>query len=171
LARALVALERITAARLAIWYVEQVDRREIIAAIDAEIERLQHARFLIVQSAAGKQSNGSGERHGRTAKVEKKRPVARDSQSIGRSHAAGPTVIQEKPQVLITRVPAKEPPKRRVAQAATKQWTALTGDVPQHPVVVAAKSRSSPAQADDNTVSPTSAFGLAITRGLSSLNA
>jgi hypothetical protein len=171
LARALTALERITAARLAIWYVEQVDRLEIIAAIDAEIERLQHARFLIVQSAAEKQSNGGSERYGQTAKVGKKRPVARDSQSIRRPHAAGTTVIQEKPQVLVTRIPPKEPPKRRVAQATTKQWTALTGDVPQRPVVVAAKSRSSPAQADDSTVSPTSAFGLAIARRLSSLRA
>jgi hypothetical protein len=39
-----------------IWYVEQMYRLEIIAEIDAEIERLQRARFLIAQSAAGKQS-------------------------------------------------------------------------------------------------------------------
>jgi hypothetical protein len=36
-----------------------VGRLEIIAAIDAEIERLRRARFLIVQSAAGKRSNGA----------------------------------------------------------------------------------------------------------------
>jgi hypothetical protein len=48
---------------LQIWYLEQVGRLEIIAAINAEIARLQRARFLIVQAAAGKQPNGSGERH------------------------------------------------------------------------------------------------------------
>lgn len=110
---ALAALKSITTARFAIWYVEQVDRLEIIAAIAAEIERLQHARFVIVQSATGKRSNGSGESHGRVAKVGKKQPVARDSQSIGWSHAMGPMVIQEKPQVLIARIPPNEPPKRR----------------------------------------------------------
>jgi hypothetical protein len=163
-------LERISAARLAIWYVEQVDRLEIIAAIDAEIERLQHARSLVVQSGVGKRSKGSPETRTRAANVGKKRPVARDQQSIGRSYAARPTVIKEKPQVLVTRVPPKEPPKRRVAQAATKQRTALTGDVPRDPVAVAAEHRGPPAEAANNrAVTPISAFGLAITRGLGSL--
>ena len=155
--------------RLAIWYVEQVDRLEIIAAIDAEIERLQHVRSMVVQSGLGKRSKGGLERRTPAAKAAKKRPVARDRQSIGRSHAARPTVIKEKPQVLITRVPPKEPPKRRVAQAATKQRSALTGDVPQDPVAVAAEHREPAAEANDRAVSPTSAFGLAITRGLGSL--
>ena len=146
-----------------------MDRLEIIAAIDAEIERLQHARSLVVQSGVGMRSKGTLERRTRAANAGKKRTVARDRQSIGRSHAARPTVIKERPQVLITRVPPKEPPKRRVAQAATKQRTALTGDVPRDPVAVAAEHREPAAEANNEAVSPTSAFGLAITRGLGSL--
>jgi hypothetical protein len=108
-------------------------------------------------------------RHGRTRKAGKKQPVARDSQLIGRSRETWPTGIQEQAAVLIKRIPSKEPPKRRHAQAPMKQWTALTSDVPQRPVVVAAKSRLAPAEAENGTASPTSAFGVTITRRLASL--
>jgi hypothetical protein len=152
-----------------IWYVEQMYRVEIIAEIDAEIERLQQARFLIAQSAIGKQSNGSRLGHGRVARAGKKPSLTQGSQGTGRSNATGPTVVQEKSPVLIIRVPPKEPRKRRVVEAATKEGTALSGQVPMHPVVVAARARSSAAEGVDRTSSPTSAFGRAITRGLASL--
>jgi hypothetical protein len=147
-----------------------VDRLEIIAAIDAEIERLEHARLLIAQSAVEKPSNISRGRRARAAKVGKKQPFSPDGRSRGKSLATMPTVIEEKPQVLVVRIPPKELPKRRVVQTAMKQRTALTGDIPQGPVAVA-KNRESAAGADTRTPSSTSAFGLAITRGLASLEA
>lgn len=144
-----------------------MDRLEIIAAIDAEIERLEHVRFLIAQSAIEKRSNISRGRRARGAKVGKKQPFSPESGSSGKSHATGPTVIEEQPRVLVVRIPPKELPKRRVVQTATKQRTALTGAVPQGPVAVA-KNREKPAGTDTRTASSMSAFGLAITRGLAS---
>jgi hypothetical protein len=147
-----------------------VDRLEIIAAIDAEIERLEHARLLIAQSAVAKPSNAIRERRARAAKVGKKQTVSPNDRSSGKSHATGPTVIEEKPQALVVRIPPKELPKRRVVQTAMKQRTALTGDIPQGPVAVA-KNRERAAGAEIRTPSSMSAFGLAITRGLASLEA
>lgn len=144
-----------------------MDRREIIAAIDVEIERLKHARLLIAQSAIEKPSNISRGRRARTAKVGKKQTFSPEARSSGKSHAAGPTVIEEKPQVLVVRIPPKELPKRRVVQTAVKQRTALMGAIPQEPVAVA-KNREKAAEADIRTPPSMSAFGLAITRGLAS---
>jgi hypothetical protein len=110
-----------------------VDRPEIIAAIDAEIARLQRARLLIIQSVVEKRSNGGDERSVRHKNAGKRKPVARERPSIGGSQAMVPTTKSEKP-VLVTRVAPKEPPKRRI-QAATKQLSALTGDVPRGPIV------------------------------------
>ena len=95
-----------------------MDRLEIIAEIDAEIERLQQARLLIAQSAVGKQLNRSRLRHARVARAGKKPSLNQVSQVAGRSHATGPTVVQEKSPVLIIRIPPKEPRKRRVVEVA-----------------------------------------------------
>jgi hypothetical protein len=146
-----------------------VTRLEIIAAIDAEIARLQRARFLIVQSAVERRSNGGDERRAQPKSAGKKQPVARDRRSTGSLHAAVPTVISEKP-VLVTRLAPKEPPKRRI-QAATKPLSALTRDVPQGPVAVPATKRETNAEAGNRTTAPTSAFGLAISRGLNAAGA
>jgi hypothetical protein len=146
-----------------------VTRLEIIAAIDAEIARLQRARLLIVQASDESRSNGGNERRARRKSAGKKQPVARDRQSIGASHAVVPTVINEKP-ILVTRLAPKEPPKRRM-QAATKHLNALTRDVPQGPVAVPATRRETRAETDNRTAAPTSAFGLAISRGLDAARA
>jgi hypothetical protein len=74
-----------------------VDQLEIIAAIDAEIERLEHARLLIAQSAVEKPSNISRRKRARTAKVGKKQTFSPDDRSSGKSYATGPTVVEEKP--------------------------------------------------------------------------
>jgi hypothetical protein len=150
--------------------LSQVDRLEIIAAIDAEIERLEHARLLIAQSGVEKPSNISRGRRTRAARAGKKQPFSPDNRSSGKSHAAGLTVIEEKPQVLVVRIPPRELPKRRVVQTAMKQRTALTGDIPKGPIAVA-KNRERAVGAEIRTHSSMSAFGLAITRGLASLEA
>jgi hypothetical protein len=144
-----------------------VDRLKIITAIDAEIERLEHARLLIAQSAVEKPSNISHGKRARAGKLGKKQHSSLDNRSNGKLHAASPTIIEVKPQVLVVRLPPKELPKRRVVQAATKQRTALTGAIPHGPVAVA-KNPEKPAGADTRTPSSTSAFGRAITRGLAS---
>jgi hypothetical protein len=149
-----------------------VDRREIIAVIDAEIERLRHARLLIVQSAGERPSNGGYKTRARPTNVGENLSSTRDRQPIKRSHVMRPILIKDEPQVVVTRIPPKEPPKRRAIRAATKptkQWTALTGDVPQGPVVVAAKNPEIAAQPDNRTPAATSAFGLAIRRSLASV--
>jgi hypothetical protein len=78
-----------------------------------------------------------------------------------------PTAKSEKP-VLVTRVAPKERPKRRI-QAATRQLSALTSDVPQGPIAMPATNREKTAEADKRTAAPTSAFGLAIARGLAAV--
>src|SRR5262245_51285458 len=126
--------------------------------IDAEIERLQEARLLIAQSAVGKRSNRSHETPHQTATAGKQF-LPRDR----RSQVRRPTPIKEEPQVLVTRIPPKESPKRRVVRAAAKQLSALTGDIPQGPVVAPANNRVMAAGADNRPAASTSAFGMAIT--------
>lgn len=155
----------------AIWYLEQVNRIEIIAAIDAEIERLQHARLLIAHSAIKKPSTDSHQKLPRVARVGQKQAPARARRSIPQPSDTAPTVIDQQPQIFITRLPPKEAPKRRMASIPTKRWTApaLTGNVPQGPVAAVSRSQEKAVGAADGTVAPTSAFGLAITRRLASI--
>jgi hypothetical protein len=152
-----------------------VTRTEIIAAIDTEIERLQRARSLIVQSAAGKRSADLKRKLSIPAKQAKGQPPVQAGKAIASLQTVQPSVARENTQMLITRLPAKQPPRRRTARVATKQGTALTGTVPQGPVAVSAKNREASPATDDKTVSgtplPSSAFGLAVARGLASLGA
>jgi hypothetical protein len=155
--------------QIAICYVEHVNRPAIIAAIDAEIERLQQARFLIAHSAVGKRSSDRKQKQSPPTRPGQEQPIARTRKAIALSRGAQPTVIREKP-VLVTRIAPKEPPKRRI-QAATKHLSALTSDVPQGPIAVPATRRETTAEAGNRTATPTSAFGLAITRGLAAAKA
>ena len=82
---------------------------------------------------------------------------------------------QELP-VLITRVTAKEAPKQRITPVATRQKTALTGDVPENPIAVPANRRKETGEGSETSVAhtssaPASAFGLAVARELASLQA
>ena len=147
-----------------------MDRLEIIAAIDAEIVCLKHARLLIAQSAVEGPSNVSRERRAQVAEGGKKQPFSPDGGSSGKSHATEPTVIEEKPQVLAVRIPPKKLPERRVVPTAIKQRAALTGDTPQSPVAAAKKCEKA-GGGESRVASSTSAFGLAIARELASLDA
>lgn len=151
-----------------------MDRHEIIAALDAEIERLQNARQMVIQSAFEKRSPvhrkhraTAGKRAVATAG---KRTAAPDRRPIEQPRLKTAPVKEEK-QVLITRIPPKEAPKRRHVQTATKQkeWTALSGQVPHGPIAVAANNRPKVVQAENRPADPTSAFGLAVARELTSL--
>jgi hypothetical protein len=152
-----------------------VDRLEIIAAIDAEVTRLRHARFLIAQYSVGTPSDHRRSEPPMPVKRRKERSVATGRQVIARAHRERQIQKQEVP-VLITRVTAKEAPKQRVTPAATRQKTALTGDVPENPIAVPANRRKETGEGSETSVAhtasaPASAFGLAITRGLASFQA
>jgi hypothetical protein len=152
-----------------------VDRLEIIAAIDAEVTRLRHARFLIAQYGVGKPSDHRRSERPMPVKRRKDRSVTTGRQVIAPAHRERQIQKQELP-VLITRVTAKEAPKQRVTPAATRQKTALTGDVPEKPIAVPANkskvtAEGSEASVAHTTSAPVSAFGLAITRELASLQA
>ena len=115
----------------------RVNTPEIVAALDTEIARLQHARTLIAGSAqpkrrgqppaspkaASKKRTMSAEGRKRIADAQRKRWAARKKQ---------------KP-VKVTRVAAKEAPKRRVPKSGAKSKTSLTRDIPSSPVAAPTK--------------------------------
>lgn len=143
------------------------------AAIDTEMTRLRHARFLIAQSLVRRRPDG---RHpdGRTpAKPGKAKPVATGPQ-LTPSHGERQKQQKQETSVPIIRVPTKEPPRRRVTRAETKDRTALTGDVPEGPIAVPRHKDRETANVLGVSVAhtrsaPASAFGLAIARELASL--
>jgi len=156
-----------------------VDRQEIIAALDAEIARLQHARALIAQAMAPVRPNGRQRPTFRSAEPNERVPSARGTRRLVR-----PRTGQSRPQTheettaLVVRVPAKEAPKHRSFTAVPKQRTALTGDVPRGPVAAPKKTdrdmlRASPGSTEKFaafTHEPASAFGEAISRSLAGVN-
>jgi hypothetical protein len=152
-----------------------VDRLEIIAAIDAEVTRLRHARFLIAQYGVGKPSDHRRSERPMPVKRRKGRSVTAGRQVIAHTHRERQIQQKQELPVLITRVTAKEAPKPRTP-VATKQKTALTADVPENPIAVPANRRKETGEGSETSVAhtasaPASAFGLAITRGLASLQA
>jgi hypothetical protein len=150
-----------------------VDRQDIIAALDAEIARLQHTRLLIAQSVAhGRPSKRPAQQ--RASTKSKKRLT---SPAIRESPASTPrernTQEAKEAAVPFTRVPAKEAPRPRVSRTVSKHQTALTANVPVGPVAVPnKKSRQSATRAEADlpaAVPAASAFGQAIARGLATL--
>jgi hypothetical protein len=150
-----------------------VDRQEIIAALDAEIARLQHTRLLIARSAVhGRPSKRSAQQLASTKPRKKKISLALH-ESAARTPRERHTQDEKVAAVPFTRVPAKEAPRPRVSRTVSKRQTALTSNVPAGPVAAPnTKNRQSAtvAQADRPVVAPAaSAFGQAIARGLATL--
>jgi hypothetical protein len=153
-----------------------VDRLEIIAAIDAEVTRLRHARFLIALYGVGKPSDHRRSERPMPVKRREERSVTTGRQVIARVHRERQIQQKQELPVLITRVTAKEAPKPRITPAATKQKTALTADVPENPITLPANRRKVTAEGSEASVAhttsaPVSAFGLAVARELASLQA
>jgi hypothetical protein len=114
-----------------------VNTEWIVAALDAEIERLLLARTLIAQSATPKVSRSS-------AHVTNTRKKKRNLPAAARERTAAAQrkrwAEQKQPAVVaITRVPAKEAPKRRTPKPVAKSETPLTANIPERPVAVPAK--------------------------------
>jgi hypothetical protein len=152
-----------------------VDRHEIIAALDAEIARLQHVRLLIKQSVVRVRRGDRPTEPLVPTKSRRGRLFTAARKLITRAQRERQIQSQQEVPVLVTRVPAKEAPKQRLIRAASKkERTALTGDVPQGPVAAPGKKGRQMAEglkADlpQVTSPPPSAFGQAITRGLATL--
>jgi hypothetical protein len=120
-----------------------VNTESIVAALDAEIARLQLARTLIAQSTTVAAFGSSGVSISNDLK-----PKKRYLSSAARERIAAAQrkrwAEQRKPTVVtITRVPAKEAPKRRAPKPAAKSETPLTAPIPDGPVAVPADKRVS----------------------------
>lgn len=119
-----------------------VDTEQIIAALDAEIARLRLARTLIEQSATQKTSSEprtSSSDAGKSLKPEKSRRRELSAEARERIAAAQRKrwAEQKKPAVVaITRLPAKEAPRRRAPKPVAKPETPLTANIPDGPVAV-----------------------------------
>jgi hypothetical protein len=117
-------------------YIVPVSTREIIAAIDAEIQRLQQVRNLISGLAGPKRSGrpaaGSTHKAKRTLS-----PEAREKIS-----AAQRKRWAKQKKVTVIKLPPKHAPTRRPRKpVALKTNTALTGKVPSGPVAAPAPKR------------------------------
>src|SRR5581483_5561770 len=150
-----------------------MDRQQIIAAIDAEIARLEHARLLITQSRLTEQKSLPALACRKQARERNERTLVRKVETPSLPQPVRQIAERQEKEVSVVRVPAREARKsRRIVPAARRQMTALTNDVPRTPVVVPPKppekterlQRAMPPPA--STTAPASAFGIAISRGL-----
>ncbi|MFL6428318.1 MAG: hypothetical protein ACJ71S_08760 [Acidobacteriaceae bacterium] len=119
-----------------------MDTEQIIAALDAEVARLRLARTLIAQSATPKTPSGpraSISDAGKSLEPEKSRKRALPVEARERIAAAQRKRWAEQKKsavVAITRVPAKEAPKRRAPKPIAKPETPLTANIPDGPIAV-----------------------------------
>jgi hypothetical protein len=120
-----------------------VNTESIVAALDAEIARLQLARTLIAQSTTVAAFGYSGVSISNDLKPKKRKfsPAARERIAAAQRKR---WAEQRKPTVVtITRVSAKEAPKRRAPKPVANSETPLTANVPNGPVAVPADKRTS----------------------------
>jgi hypothetical protein len=115
-----------------------VNTEQIIAAIDAEIARLQLARKLIAPSATPKAFHQLAISISKAAKQTRRlSPEARERIAAAQRKR---WAEKKKPAaVTVTRVPAREAPKRREPKPVAKSKTPLTANIPDGPVAAPAK--------------------------------
>jgi hypothetical protein len=116
--------------------LECVDTEQIIAAIDAEIARLQLARALIAQSASPTGSDRPGTSISNASRSKTRKLSAAARERIAAAQRKRWAAQREPAIVAITRVPAKEAPKRRTPKPLAKPETPLTANIPDGPVAV-----------------------------------
>jgi hypothetical protein len=108
-----------------------VGTQEIIAAIDAEIQRLHQARNLIAGSVGTERISLTGSAHKarRTFSAEARKKIA----------AAQRKRWAKQKNVTVTTLPPKQAPMKRPRKSlALNTTTALTGQVPSGPVAAPA---------------------------------
>jgi hypothetical protein len=117
-----------------------VNTESIVAALDAEIARLQLARTLIAQSTTVAAFGYSDVSISNEMKPKKRNlsPAARERIAAAQRKR---WAEQKKPAAItVTRVPAREAPKRRAPKPVAKPETPLTANIPDSPVAAPAKS-------------------------------
>ena len=120
-----------------------MNTESIVAALDAEIARLQLARTLIAQSTTAAAFGYSDVSISNKLKPKKRNlsPAARERIAAAQRKRSAE---QRKPTVVtIIRVPAKEAPKHSAPQPIAKSETPLTANVPDGPMAVPADKRAS----------------------------
>jgi len=117
----------------------ELNRHQIIAAIDDEIARFQEARALIARSATEHPVHLPATLPIASIAPKKRRLSAAARERIAEAQRKRWAEKKELAPVLITRVPAKERPVQRVPKTLRRLSTSLTGDVPKGPVAVPAK--------------------------------
>jgi hypothetical protein len=119
-----------------------VNTESIVAALDAEIARLQLARTLIAhRSVAAFGYSDVSLSNDLKPKKRNLSPAARERIAAAQRKR---WAEQRKPTVVtITRVPAKEAPKHRAPKPVANSETPLTANVPNGPVVVPVDKRAS----------------------------
>lgn len=127
-----------------------MNTQDIIASLDAEITRLQHARTLIA-NASGPKRRGRPLGSVNTNSKKRQGMSAAGRKRIAEAQRKRWAAQKKQKAVKVTRVPAKEAPKRRAGKPAAKSTTALFGNVPKQPVAAAkAKNRVDPEERDSN---------------------
>ena len=117
-----------------------VNTEQIIAAIDAEIARLQLARTLIAQSGTPKTSDRRATAISNAGKRKTRKLSAEARERIAAAQRKRWAEQKNPAAITVTRVPAREAPKRRAPKPAAKPETPLTGNIPNAPVAAPAKS-------------------------------
>jgi hypothetical protein len=110
-----------------------VNSEQIIAVLDDEISRLQHARTLIAQSASRK-APGRSDVRAPAPKLKTRTLSAAARERIAAAQRKRWATQKKQAAVAVTRVAAKEAPKRRAPKPVSKPKTSLTGNVPKGPV-------------------------------------
>ena len=155
-----------------------VERHRLIALIDAEIERLQQARLLIAPSVVSSRLRSQPPKATLPLQAAVKKHLSRTLDEIS-SLPFDVGAPQEQQAVSVTRIPARERSRsrspRRAKQTVSPTLTALTADVPLHPVAAPAKRGEETKPEKPSLTSAVdslsvSSFGQAISRGLASLN-
>jgi hypothetical protein len=118
----------------------RVNTQEVLAALDTEIARLQRARNLLANASVPKRQGRPPASANRTAP--KKRMLSAAARArIAEAQRQRWAKQKKQKAVKVTRVAAKQAPKRRAAKAAPKPKAALTNNVPKQPVAVPAKAK------------------------------
>jgi hypothetical protein len=116
-----------------------VNTEQIIAAIDAEIARLQLARTLIAQSDTPKTSDRLATAISNAGK-RKTRKLSADARERIAAAQRKRWAEQKKPAAItVTRVAPREAPKRRAPKPVAKPETPLTAKIPDGPIAAPAK--------------------------------
>jgi hypothetical protein len=132
-----------------------VNTEQILAAIDAEVARLQEVRALLGDTSTTKRRGrppGSATKAAPAKRVPKKRVLSAEARAKiaeaqrkrwakSKKIAKKRTPKKKQATVTVTKVAAKKAPVRRQPQPVAREKTALSGSVPGGPVAAAAPAK------------------------------